>query len=354
MSGQEQLVPLPSQPEGQHWPTLTWATGPIDGDGDRLDELLDRAFRRNPNPELQLSLACVVIQRGRVVGERYGPATTSLTPLISWSMGKSMLHAAMGIAVGDGLLDIDSPAPIPEWNGEGDPRGAITIRHLLAMRDGLDFSEDYVDAGASHCLEMLFGQGAEDVAGYAASRPAAVPPGERFNYSSGTTNILSRILTDALVGADAGPEERRAATGSFLEERLFQPIGVTAAPRFDAAGNWVASSYVYAAARDFARFGLLYLRDGTWDGQRILPEGWVDHARTWVSDDPEEHGLGYGAQWWLYDDGLGTFAAKGYEGQTIMCVPALDVMIVRLGKTPVEHRPKLEAWYREIIRCFEE
>ncbi len=351
MSGDQPLVPLPPQPEGRRWPTLTWATAPVDGDEDRLDSLLDRAFRRNPNKDLQLTLACVVVQRGRVVAERYGPGTTSLTPLISWSMGKSMLHAAVGIAVGDGLLDLDSPAVVPEWSGQGDPRSGITLRHLLAMRDGLDFSEDYVDAGTSHCLEMLFGNGAVDVAGYAASRPAAVAPDERFNYSSGTTNIASRILTDALVGSDAGADERRAVTGDFLQQRLFGPIGITAEPRFDAAGTWVASSYVYASARDFARFGLLYLRDGTWDGRRILPEGWVDHARTWVSTDPED-GLGYGAQWWLYDDGLGTFAAKGYEGQTIMCVPALDLMVVRLGKTPVDHKPALEAWYRDLISCF--
>ena len=351
MSGHQELVPLPHQPEGRSWPTLTWATAEVDGDADRLDSALDRAFRRNPNRTLDLSLACVVVQRGRVVAERYGPRTTALTPLISWSMGKSILHAAVGIAVGDGLLDIDAPAPVPEWAGAEDPRRQITLRHLLAMRDGLDYVEDYVDAGTSNCLEMLFGEGAQDVAGYAASRPPAAAPDERFNYSSGTTNIVSRVLADALAGRDAAPDERRAATAAFLQDRLFGPIGMTAEPRFDAAGTWVASSYVYAGARDFARFGYLYLRDGVWDGRRLLPEGWVDHARTWVSTDPED-GLGYGAQWWLYDDGLGTFAAKGYEGQAILCVPSLDLLVVRLGKTPAEHKPALEAWYRDLIGCF--
>jgi CubicO group peptidase (beta-lactamase class C family) len=353
VSGPGGPVPLPSQPEGRSWPTLTWATAEVDGDADRLDSLLDAAFRHNPNPELALSLACVVVQAGRVVAERYGPATRSLTPLISWSMGKSILQAAVGIAVADGLLDLDATDVAPEWSGAEDPRREITIRQLLAMRDGLDFSEDYVDATASHCIEMLFGQGADDVAGYAASRPSAASPGERFNYSSGTTNIISRALTDALVGrGEHDPDRRRVATGDFLQERLFGPIGMTAEPRYDAAGTWVASSYVYASARDFARFGLLYLRDGRWDGARILPEGWVDVARTWVSTDPED-GLGYGAQWWLYDDGLGTFAAKGYEGQSILCVPASDLVVVRLGKTPIEHRPALEAWYAGLIDCFQ-
>jgi CubicO group peptidase (beta-lactamase class C family) len=293
----------------------------------------------------------VVVQRGRVVAEQYAARVASTTPLISWSMGKSILQAAVGLAVADGLIDLDGPAPVPEWQGGEDPRAAITVRHLLAMRDGLDFAEDYVEADTSNCLEMLFGQGATDVAGYAASRPLAAAPGVRFNYSSGTSNIVSRVLTDALVGDGASAEARRDATERFLQERLFRPIGMTAEPRYDAVGTWVASSYVYASARDFARFGLLYLRDGVWEGRRVLPEGWVDHARTWVSTDPED-GLGYGAQWWLYDDGLGTFAAKGYEGQSILCVPALDLLVVRLGKTPVEHKPALEAWYRDLIGCF--
>jgi CubicO group peptidase (beta-lactamase class C family) len=344
-------VPLPSQPVGRSWPTLTWATAEAAGDGDRLDDLMDRAFHHNPNADLALSLACVVVQGGRVVAERYSPRILSPTPLISWSMGKSMLHAAVGIAVADGLMDLDAPLLAPEWADPQDPRRDITLRQLLTMRDGLDFSEDYVDAGTSNCLEMLFGEGLDDVAHYAASLPSAVPAGERFNYSSGTTNIVSRALGDTLVSGGATADQRRSAVEAFLRDRLFGPIGMSAEPRFDAAGTWVASSYVYATARDFARFGLLYLRVGVWDGTRVLPEGWVDQARTWVSTDPED-GLGYGAQWWLYDDGLGTFAAKGYEGQAILCVPALDLVVVRLGKTPIEHRPTLEAWYGQVIDCF--
>ncbi len=346
------LVPLPAQPEGRAWPTLAWATAEVDGDADRLDDLLDRAFRRNPNPTLALTSACVVVQGGRVVAERYGPATTSRTPLISWSMAKSILHVAVGLAVGDGIVDLDAMPVAPEWADSPDHRG-ITFRSLLAMRDGLDFSEDYVDASTSHCIEMLFGTGKGDTAAYAASRPVAAAPGERFNYSSGTTNILSRALGDALAAARGltGPAGRREATEDFLQARLFRPLGMSAEPRYDDAGTWVASSYVYASARDFARFGLFALRDGTWDGTRLLPEGWIDEGRRRVSDDPDGE-LGYGAQWWDYADGRGTFAAKGYEGQSILCVPAADLVVVRLGKTPVDQRPALEAWYGEILDCF--
>src|SRR5690606_13739584 len=143
--------------------------------------------------------------------------------------------------------------------------------------------------------EMLFGAGATDVAGYAAGRPVAAMPGERFNYSSGTTNILSRALGDALASARgmSGAAGRREATEDFLQARLFRPLGMAAQPRYDDAGTWVASSYVYASARDFARFGLFALRDGTWEGTRLLPEGWIDDGRRRVSDDPDGE-LGYG------------------------------------------------------------
>ena len=177
------------------------------------------------------------------------------------------------------------------------------------MRDGLDFAEDYVDAGVSDVIEMLFGDGKDDVAAYAEARPARHPPDTHFNYSSGTSNIVSAIAARAVGGG--------AALVDLLRQRVFDPIGVTSAdPRLDAAGTFIASSYVYATARDFARFGLLYLRDGIWDGHRVLPGGWVDHARRQRSVD--EEGIGYGAHWWVVDDDMGSFRASGYEGQSIL------------------------------------
>ena len=157
------------------------------------------------------------------------------------------------------------------------------------MRSGLRFVEDYVDGGVSDVIAMLFGEGNEDHAAFAASKPLDHAPGTVWNYSSGTTNIVSRIVGDVIAG-DAGaatPEERQAAYEAWLHERLFGPVGMTSAiPKFDGAGNWVGSSYVFATARDFARFGELYRNDGvTESGGQLLPPGWVDHGRTFAAHD---------------------------------------------------------------------
>jgi len=347
------LVPLPRQPDGVAWPTLEWPQGdPPDAVAAEIETLLDRVF--DDEGPLATTYAVVVVQRGTVVAERYQgrlehfdrppDAVTRQSLLLSWSMAKSMLHAVVGMLVGDGRLDIDTPADVPEWSSADDPRHAITLRQLLAMRDGLDFVEDYVDERVSDVIEMLFGAGQADMAHFAADRPLAAPPGERFNYSSGTSNIISSVVART-VGA-AQPYEQ------FLCQRLFDRIGMhSARPEFDAAGTWVASSYVRASARDFARFGLLYLRDGVWDGTRLLPEGWVDYGRTIESVDPIDGP--YGAHWWgVDDDTLGTFRASGYEGQSITICPTLDLIVVRLGKTAAEHYPDLTRWRADVVQAF--
>lgn len=335
-------IPLPAQPTGVAWPTLTWATAALGDEraGDDLDLAVEAAFRGPRAAELGATAAIVVVRAGRIVAEHYGPGSTARTKHLSWSMAKSITHAALGICIGDGSIDRDAVPVAPEWTSPDDSRAAITLTDLLAMRSGLRFNEDYVDADTSHCIDMLFGVGADDVAAFAASLPLDHPIGEVFNYSSGTTNILARRIGDALGGRD-GMER-------FLRDRLFDPIGMSSAePRFDAAGTFVGSSYVYATARDFARFGLLYLRDGVWDGSRVLPAGWVDEARTLRSVD--EDAMGYGLHWWIHDDETGAFAARGYEGQRIIVVPALDAVIVRLGKTPAEKRPALDRYLDELV-----
>ena len=345
------LVPLPPQPSGTPWPTAEWPEGAPPA-AVALDGLLDQVC--DDSGPLATTFAVVVVHQGRVIAERYQgrlehfdrppEPVTAQTPLLSWSMAKSMLHAVVGMLVGDGHLDIDAPAAVPEWAAAGDPRHAITLGHLLAMRDGLAFVEDYVDERVSDVIEMLFGTGQADVAHFAADRPLAAPPGERFNYSSGTSNIISSVVA-RVVGP--GPSYER-----FLRQRLFAPLGMhSATPELDAAGTWVASSYLRATARDFARFGLLYLRDGVWDGTRLLPQGWVDHGRTMQSFDPEDGP--YGAHWWgVEGDTLGTFRASGYEGQSISLCPPLDLMVVRLGKTPAAHSPDLARWRGDVVRAF--
>ena len=173
------------------------------------------------------------------------------------------------------------------WQSDpGDPRAPITLDHLLQMRDGLDFFEDYEDVERSDAIAMLFGAGMTDVAAYAEARPLLAPPGTRFNYSSGTSNVVA-----AVVGRAVGGDVR-----GFLRDRLFAPLGMRSAEaRVDDAGTFVGSSYVYATGRDWARFGTLYLRDGEWDGRRLLPAGWADHGRRHRSTDQD--GSRYGAHW---------------------------------------------------------
>ncbi len=306
-------------------------------DAPRLGAVLDDLVRPDPPAEIGPTHAVVVVHGGAIVAEAYGaPWHTPMheaaglppevmgpgTPLVSWSMAKSIVHAVVGILVRDGRVDPSAPAPVPEWAGPGDARRHITWEHLLRMSSGLAWTEDYVD-GASDVLAMLFGAGAGDVAAYAAARPLVAEPGSTFVYSSGTTNIVARAAQSVVGGGEAGMRH-------FLAEELFDPLGMaTADPRFDAAGTFVGSSYVYASARDFARFGLLYLRDGVWGDRRILAPGWVAHG---ASPAPAAPAGEYGAHWWLRP--AGAFAAQGYEGQRILCVPDRDLVVVRLGKTP--------------------
>jgi CubicO group peptidase (beta-lactamase class C family) len=337
------LIALPSQPVDVRWPTEAWPEGPAPAAAIR--DFADYAFTPEALPDLGQTHALVVIQGGRLVLERYadgfGPADT----YPSWSKAKSITQALVGIAALDGKLDVTAPANVAEWAGAGDPRGKITLDLLLRMSSGLEFVEDYVPEHPSDVISMLFGEGQDDVAHYAASKPLKHAPGDFWSYSSGTTNIVSRCVAQAL---DAyGPDFE-----AFMRTRLFDPLGMTSAtPKFDAAGAFIGSSYCFCTARDFARFGLLYLRDGVWDTRRILPAGWVDYARTKTWAQPNEDGP-YGAHWWLGLGGPGSFSANGYDGQYTIVVPDLDMVVVRHGATPLERALAPKAWLGELIGMF--
>jgi CubicO group peptidase (beta-lactamase class C family) len=337
------LVPLPSQPAGAPWPTREWPEGALDSAVDRpaLEKLLAHALSQPE--EMGQTNAVVVVHRGRIVAERYADEIDAATTHISWSMAKSILHAAVGLLVGDGRLDPAAPSRLPFWRPD-DPRSAITLGQLLEMRSGLRFLEDYVDAQVSNVIEMLFGAGQRDVARYAADKPLDHAPGSFFSYSSGTSNLVSAMLSQELGAGD--PVE------AFLRERLFAPIGIRSASlRFDEAGTWIGSSFVFATARDFARFGLLYLRDGVWAGRRVLPAGWVDRGRR-LSDPAPNEAFSYGAHWWVVPGSLGSFQAQGYNGQRIAIVPGLDLIVVRLGVTPAAIAPNLNRWMKEVVDAF--
>ncbi|MEM7140722.1 MAG: serine hydrolase [Actinomycetota bacterium] len=345
------LAPLARQPADVPWPTREWPTGPLP---DRVDEaaltaLLDRAFGAEPEPAFGESYATIVVCEGRIVSETYGPLTSPHTPLLSWSMAKSITQALAGILVDQGRLDPDVPAAVPEWTGD-DPRSAITLRQMLRMTDGLDFNEAYAipedggEAAWSHCIDMLFGSGTDDPAGYTADRPLRAEPGTVFNYSSGTSNLVARIVGDHI--------GRGETARAWMHEHLFGPIGMHSAnPTFDTNGNFVGSSYLHATARDWARFGLLYQRGGEWDGRQIVSRDWVDAARAPRARD--EDGGQYGEHWWTYPDGRGRFFCSGFEWQRVACVPSSDLVVVRLGKTAEDDYPTLVDWFDRLIALFD-
>ena len=253
------LAPLPAQPDGVPWPTDEWPTRePGDAcKAKKLNKHFDAAFAASPPATLGLTRALLVVHRGAIVAERYGPGFHTAfdeaegrspvpdgpdTRLTSWSMAKSMLQVAIGIAMRTHDLRVDRRVPVPEWDEHDDPRHQITWHHLLHMTSGLSWIEEYATDRGSDVINMLFGAGKEDVAAFAAAFPLSSRPGSQFLYSSGTSNILARALQHTL-----GLEGDEAGMRAWLHNELFDPIGMhDTEPHFDDAGTWVASSYVDA------------------------------------------------------------------------------------------------------------
>ncbi|MEE8523376.1 MAG: serine hydrolase, partial [Thermoanaerobaculia bacterium] len=289
-------------------------------DVERLRQAVDGAFFE-PDPDRpRRTRAIVVVHDGELVAERYAPGFDAEMPLTGWSMTKSVTNALVGILVEQGRLDVQAPAPVPEWQDDEDPRAAVTLDQLLWMSSGLDFDETYGDPGAD-VQQMLFRR--PSAAAFAAAMPLRTPPGSEWSYSSGTSNIVSRIVrkTVEAAGEDYWTFPRRA---------LFEPLGMTSATlEPDASGTFVGSSFCFATARDWARFGLLYLGDGVWEGERILPPGWVEYSTT---PTPRSNGR-YGAHFWLNADADGSerrwpglpadlYMMSGFEGQWVYVVPS--------------------------------
>ena len=346
------LAPLPSQPAGVAWPGADWETAPAPRDLDvaAFDLAVTEAFA-GPHPLMGETRAVLIVQGGRIVFERYGDGYTRDTRLTSWSMAKSITHALVGAAVMEGQVSIDAPMGNPLWRA-GDRRASITWRQWLQMVDGLDYQESNENVALAGNARMLFGDGRRDVARWAAERPLLHDPGTTWNYSSADTILVSDALTRAIVSDPSDVNDRRTRMRTWMNERLFDRIGMHPVVEFDPQGTFYGSSLIWASARDFARFGYLYLRDGVWDGARVLPQGWVDFGRT---PGPAQNTDTYGAGWWLTpaqgtgrpsrslitDPGMAdAFSAQGYEGQIIVVVPSKDLVLVRLGRFD----GGLEAW----------
>ena len=313
-------VDYPAQPDGVPWPTDEWPTAelPEDVDPAEVQAIVDRAFGELSTGEERID-AILVAKGGELVVEEYnGWDPEEQHP--SWSMAKSVTSSLIGILVGEGRLDITEPVAAPEWSEPDDPRAEITLDHLLRMSSGLEWDEDYSDPDGD--VLTTRGQGV-DRAGYEASKPLAHPPGEFWYYSTGTSNLIARSVAEQVgYGEDLT---------DWIDQELAEPLGIGEIRHsLDSTGLISGGSFIDMTPQDFARFGLLYLRGGIWDGERIVPEGWVDYSRM---PTPSNDGQ-YGAQWWIQPDRPGVFYASGFNGQSINVVPEEDLVIVVLSETP--------------------
>jgi CubicO group peptidase (beta-lactamase class C family) len=324
-----------------------------------LKAAIDRAFVETKSGPQRRTKAIVVVHDGRVIGERYAPGYGVDTPLIGWSMTKSVTNALLGILVREGKLEVDEPAPIAAWANPEDPRHAITIDNLLRMNSGIEFGQslhsDWTSA-FDPSAQMEFD--APDMAGMAEKARLADPPGTKWNYSNGNTLVLSRIIRDK-VGGDALSVLR------FAHRELFDKLGLQHATlEFDGAGTPIGSSHMWATARDWARFGMLYLDDGVVGGQRILPAGWVDYSARLT---PGSEDYGYGAGFWTNRGSSpmvkmrvragmppDSFMARGSQGQIAIIVPSARLVIVRLGMayTPYSDIEAIERLVRDTIAAL--
>ena len=313
--------PYPPHPEGVNHAALDAA----------LDLALDDA--RQPVP--QETRALLVVHRGKIIGERYASGFGPDSRHVSWSMGKSITSALIGMLVGEAELNIDDPAPIAEWQGVDDPRRAITLRQLLNMSSGLQFiraqDDDQLDLGwTSRDDHMYIYFGGIDVFEHAVTRPQEYAPGTFWRYRNCDPLTLGKVVRQTV-------EARGEDYLTFPQRRLFDRIGMRRMVlEPDPWGNFVMTGFDWGTARDWARFGLLHLWDGVWQptGERILPEGWVDFVRTPAPANAERD---YGGQFWLNAGGRlpnvprDTFWPAGAWGQVVLVVPSRDLVVVRLG-----------------------
>ncbi len=295
---------------------------------------IDEAFREVDPPDsgrIRQTKSVLIVHDGRLIAERYAPGYGPSTPMISWSMAKSVLAALVGVAIGDGRLALHQTAPVPEWAAPQDPRRAITIDHLLRMSSGLRFDETY--GAINDVSRMLFTKA--DTGAFAAGFDLAAAPDSVWSYSSGTANILARILRDSF-GRDL------PALLRYADQRLFDPVGITSAFfEADASATPIGSSFVFMTARDWARFGELHRLDGVWNGKRVLPEGWVRYVTAPTPAAPQGR---YGAHWWLNSGDPAdpaqrpwpmlprdAYSARGHSGQYVLVIPSEKLVVVRLG-----------------------
>ncbi|HMB64916.1 MAG TPA: serine hydrolase [Eudoraea sp.] len=302
-------------------------------DYDKLNSAVDEVMEEvTENGKFADTRAVVVLYNGKMIAERYADGYDQTTIMLGWSMSKTITASIVGILVKKGMIDLDDPAPVNEWKSS--EKQKITLRQLLQQTSGINFLENY--ERPSNVTRMLFSEG--DMAAYAANLKLEHEPGTHFNYNSGNTNLLCRIIRKLLNEEDYY---------AFPYMELFYKIN---APSFlleyDASGTFVGSSYCYATARDYARMGLLYYNNGIWNGEQILPMNWIEESVTPSMADEYKQ---YGFQLWL--NGLNPnnteqrqfpdvpkdmYYIDGYGGQRIFIIPSKKIVVVRLGLYPVD------------------
>ena len=345
------LAALPKMPPA---PTAAPRTSGIWPDGIAVEpsqdpeiaKVLDDAALTGPGMR-----AVVVVHNGRIVGERYGEGFSADTPLLGWSMTKSVTAAIIGTMIKDGRMAHDGSGLFAPWKADG--RAAISLDDLMAMSSGLEFNEDYGDV--TDVTRMLYLE--PDMAAFAENKPLVGEVGKAWNYSTGTTVLLSRLWQDA-----AGD-----AASALPRKALFDPIGMTSAVlETDARGTFVGSSYLYATARDWARFGQFILQEGVWNGTEILPKGFV----AWMHEEAQASKGEYGkGQVWLHGPSAGTpdgedpdkgfdlpadsFWFLGHDGQSVAVVPSKKLVVVRLGLTPSKLGYKSQGMVEALAKLVE-
>ena len=321
----------------------------------QLSEAIAHAFSEPKPKKQQRTRAVVVLYKGGIIAERYAEGFSKTTPMLGWSMAKSVVNTLIGILVQQGKLSLDAKDLLSEWRSPNDPRRHITLDQLLRMSSGLRFSEDYANP-LSDVTTMLFRKG--DRASYVTQCPLATSPGSSFHYASGTTILLCHIIKEAIGGS-------LTDYLLFPQRALFNRLGMASAIlEPDAAGAFTGSSFMYATASDWAKLGLLYLQDGCWwineKWERILPAGWAEYSASSSGTDPC-----YGAHFWrgvplsftAENRNSGewpkdAYLASGYQGQFLTIIPSKELVVVRLGLSQRQNSWDHEQFISQVMQAF--
>lgn len=308
-------------------------------DYDKLQKAIDDAFDKRGG-KTKRTRSVIVVYKDKVIGEKYARRFSEKSKILGWSMTKSLTATYFGILQKQGKIDIMKPAPIEEW--QKDERKNITINDLLHMNSGLEWEEDY--GKISDVTKMLFQ--AEDMTKSQAEKPAKFKPNSHWYYSSGTTNLLSGILRKQF--------KTHQEYLDFWYSSLIDKIGMNSAlVETDMEGNFVGSSYGWATTRDWAKFGLLYLHKGNWNGDQLFDESWAKYVSTPTNSSDGR----YGAQFWLNAGGhfpdvpKDMFYCSGFQGQMVAVFPSQDLVIVRMGLTE-EPDFDFNGFLRDVIESF--